>query len=153
MVPAVIASGAQAVGGMATGAIPLIAAVSAVAKRQGKVIPGFFVRSEPKQHGIVEEESLSAAIGEKGAELLKSGTDVAILEDTVTTARSALDAAAEATRRGCKVVLAACVVERHEGGGDRFRERGIAFTRVFYTDEVGNLYVDGEVERLVQTRD
>jgi hypothetical protein len=38
-----------------------------------------------------------------------------------------------------------CVVERHEGGGARFRERGLPFKRLFYTHEDGSLYVDDQV--------
>jgi hypothetical protein len=41
------------------------------------------------------------------------------------------------------------VVERHEGGGRLFRERGIPFKRLFYTDEAGKLYIDPEVEQRV----
>jgi hypothetical protein len=43
------------------------------------------------------------------------------------------------------VVLVMCVVERHEGGGARFRERGIPFRRLFYTLEDGSLHVDEEL--------
>ena len=37
------------------------------------------------------------------------------------------------------------VVERHEGGGARFREIGLPFKRLFYTQEDGSLYADTEL--------
>ena len=43
------------------------------------------------------------------------------------------------------VVLVLTVVERHEGGGARFREIGIPFRRLFYTLEDGSLYPDERV--------
>jgi hypothetical protein len=39
------------------------------------------------------------------------------------------------------------MVERHEGGGARFRERGIDFKRLFYTHEDGSLHVDDDVRQ------
>ncbi len=37
------------------------------------------------------------------------------------------------------------VVERHEGGGSRFREIGIPFRRLFYTLDDGSLHPDEQV--------
>ncbi len=34
------------------------------------------------------------------------------------------------------------MVERHEGGGARFRERGLPFKRLFYTLDDGSLHID-----------
>jgi hypothetical protein len=41
------------------------------------------------------------------------------------------------------------IVERHEGGGARFREIGLPFKRLFYTLEDGSLHVDEELEARV----
>src|SRR5437879_7601781 len=39
------------VGGMAIGAVPLICAVVTTSRRQGRPLPGFFVRAQVKDHG------------------------------------------------------------------------------------------------------
>ena len=80
---------------------------------------------------------------------MRPGRKVAVVEDTVTQGGSALKAVEAIQAEGCEVVLVMSVVERHEGGGRLFRERGIPFKRLFYTDEAGKLYVDPEVEQRV----
>ena len=145
MAPAVIELGAEGVGGMVLGAVPIADAIGAAAKRRGIIVPGFSVRPEPKSHGSEEEGGISASIAADGGVLLREGRPLAVVEDTVTTGGSAWKAVEAVTRLGCVVVLVLAVVERHEGGGVRFRERGIPFRRLFYTDEGGNLFVDEEL--------
>jgi orotate phosphoribosyltransferase len=149
MLPAVLASGAEAVGGLAAGCIPVASAVARAALDAGRVLPSFFGRAEAKGHGPLEKASMRAAASEDGGPLIRPGRKVAVLEDAVTQGGSALRAAEAAQAAGCEVVLVMCVVERHEGGGRVFRERGIPFKRLFYTLEDGSLHVDEEVERLV----
>jgi orotate phosphoribosyltransferase len=69
----------------------------------------------------------------------------------VTQGGAAMQATEFALGEGCEVVLVMCVVERHEGGGARFRERGLAFKRLFYTHEDGSLYVDEDVAARIGT--
>ncbi len=157
MAPAIIDSGAVAVGGMAMGCIPLASAISAAAMpdgplgAQGRIIPAFFVRPQPKDHGPHAKSAIAAAIAEDDPPLIRPGRKLAIVEDTVTQGGSALQAVAAVRAEGCDVVLVMAVVERHEGGGARFRERGIAFKRLFYTDEQGKLYIDEELELRVSS--
>jgi orotate phosphoribosyltransferase len=67
---------------------------------------------------------------------------VAIVEDAVTQGGAAMQAVQAAQAAGCEVLLVMCVVERHEGGGARFREIGLPFRRLFYTREDGSLFLD-----------
>ena len=142
MLPAVRASGAEAVGGLAAGCIPIADAVGRAALDAGIVLPTFFGRAEAKDHGDPSKASMRASAMDDGSALIRPGRRVAIVEDAVTQGGAAMQATKAAQAAGCDVVLVMCIVERHEGGGARFREAGIDFLRLFYTHEDGSLYVD-----------
>lgn len=142
MLPAVRESGADAVGGLATGCIPIADAIGRAALDAGIELPTFFGRAEAKDHGPQDKASMRAALLESGEPLIRPGRKVAIVEDAVTQGGAAMQAVRAAQSAGCEVVLVICVVERHEGGGARFREIGLPFRRLFYTQEDGSLYVD-----------
>ena len=82
-------AGADAVGGLETGAIAVVAATVQAAFRRGRPIAGFYVRKKAKEHGtgkLIE------------GNLPKGGT-VVLLEDVMTSGESvlkALDAVREA---------------------------------------------------------
>ena len=151
MAPALIDSGAEAIGGMAMGCIALASAISAAALERGITLPTFFVRPQPKDHGPSAKSAISQSIAAYGdrddSPLVRPGRKVAVVEDTVTQGGSALKAVEAIQAEGCEVVLVMSVVERHEGGGRLFRERGIPFKRLFYTDEQGAVYADDDVAR------
>ncbi len=150
MLPAVLASGAEAVGGLAAGCIPIADAIARAAFDAGHLLPTFFGRAEAKDHGPQEKAKMRAAATEDGAPLIRPGRRVAIVEDAVTQGGAAMQAVQAAQAEGCAVVLVMTVVERHEGGGARFRELGLPFARLFYTREDGSLHVDEAV--LTQSR-
>jgi orotate phosphoribosyltransferase len=145
MLPAVLASGAEAVGGLAAGCIPIADAIARAALDAGHLLPTFFGRAEAKDHGPQEKAKMRAAATEDGAPLIRPGRKVAIVEDAVTQGGAAMQAVQAAQAEGCEVVLVMTVVERHEGGGARFRELGLPFRRLFYTHEDGSLHVDDAV--------
>jgi len=149
MAPAVLESGAEAVGGLATGSIPISGAVADAALDLGKVLPTFFGRAAAKDHGPAAKATISAAASLDGGPLIRPGRKVAIVEDAVTQGGAAMQAVKLAQGEGCEVVLVICLVERHEGGGARFREIGVPFRRLFYTLEDGSLHVDEELARQV----
>ena len=74
----------DSVGGMAVGAVPFVSAVLAAAAERDAAsdLLGFFVRKQGKQHGL----------GRRIEGGFARGQTVALLEDTVTTGGSALDA-------------------------------------------------------------
>ena len=113
----------DAIGGMAVGAVPLVAAVLAAAARRDPETPllGFFVRKQAKTHGLGRRIEGGLAAGQK----------VALLEDTVTTGASTLEAleAVEAERATVARVL--CLVDRGEGGAARFAARGIELEALY----------------------
>jgi orotate phosphoribosyltransferase len=152
MAPAIIESGAEAVGGMAMGSIALSSAVADAALNLGHTIPTFFVRPQPKEHGASAHASITMSVADDADPLIRPGRKVAIVEDTVTQGGSAMKAVDAVLAEGCDVVLVMSVVERHEAGAAKFRERGIPFARLFYTDDTGKLYVDEELAARIHPR-
>jgi orotate phosphoribosyltransferase len=113
----------EAVGGMAVGAVPLVSAVlvaAAVADPRDPLV-GFFVRKQAKTHGL----------GRRIEGGFQAGQTVALLEDTVTTGGSTLDALDAVEEAGGKVVRVLCLVDRGEGAADAFAERGITLESLF----------------------
>jgi orotate phosphoribosyltransferase len=113
----------DAVGGMAVGAVPLVAAVlaAAAARDGGTRLLGFFVRKEAKRHGL----------GRRIEGAFAAGQTVALLEDTVTTGSSTLDALDAVVAEGGRVARVLCLVDRGEGAAAAFAERGIALEALF----------------------
>lgn len=145
LAPIVLASGAEAIGGLATGSIPISDAVGAAALDLGHTLPTFFGRSAAKDHGPEAKATISQSAPLDDGPVVRPGRRVAILEDAVTQGGAAMQAVRLAREAGCDVVLVACIVERHEGGGARFRESGLPFRRLFYTTEDGALHVDADL--------
>jgi orotate phosphoribosyltransferase len=73
MAPAVIASGCEAIGGMAMGCIALASAISAAALEQRVVLPTFFVRPQPKDHGPSGKSAISQSVSVDGTPLVRAG--------------------------------------------------------------------------------
>jgi orotate phosphoribosyltransferase len=112
----------DAVGGMAVGAVPLVAAVLAAAAREpGSKLVGFFVRKESKSHGL----------GRRIEGAFQAGQSVALLEDTMTTGGSTLEALAAVTAEGGKVARVLCLVDRGEGAAAAFAAHGIELEALF----------------------
>jgi orotate phosphoribosyltransferase len=113
----------DAVGGMAVGAVPLVSAVLAAAAARDPDTPllGFFVRKQAKSHGL----------GRRIEGGFSAGQRVALLEDTVTTGGSTLEALDAVEAEGGKVVRVLCIVDRCEGAAEAFRARGLDLEAIF----------------------
>ncbi len=96
-----------AVGGLTLGADPLVCAVSAAAWTDGHRWTGFFVRKEAKKHGLQNWIE---------GPFIEEGTPVAVVDDTLTTGGSIIDAIQKARKAGGDVVAALVVIDREEGG-------------------------------------
>lgn len=116
----------DAVGGISVGADPLSSGVSQVGYLLGKKIHAFYVRKEPKKHGI--SKWIEGPI--------KSGTNVAILEDVVTTGDSSLKAIKKVNEFGCNVKQVLAIVDRNQGGREQFKKLGIEYNFLFDINEV-----------------
>ncbi|MBA7627625.1 Orotate phosphoribosyltransferase [subsurface metagenome] len=110
----------DAVGGVATGAYPMVAAVAVISHLEGKPMPIFIVREVTKEHGTMRRIEGH----------LKEGSKVAILEDVLTTGGSVQKAIEAVEAANCTVVKVIALVDRNEGGSDRLRKEGYDFTAI-----------------------
>jgi orotate phosphoribosyltransferase len=113
----------QGVGGMTMGADPIATAVSLTSYLQGKPIPAFIIRKEPKRHG--------RGLWIEGISNLPEGTAVAIVEDVVTTGGSTIKAIERATEERLKVVRVLALVDREEGGKESLKKLGYELESLF----------------------
>lgn len=114
----------EAVGGMVVAAVPVVAAVLAAAAAAGdewSELGGFFVRKEAKQHGL----------GRRIEGVFRSGQTVALVEDTMTTGGSTLEALEAVEAAGGKVARVLCLVDRGEGAAAAFAGRGLTLEPLF----------------------
>jgi len=110
----------DAIGGLATGAYPIVTAVSLTSERKGKPIPSFVVREVVKTHGT--ERRIEGHI--------KEGWRVAIVDDVITAGGSTFKALNAAEAMQCQVVKVMAIVDRHEGGSDRIKKAGYDFSAI-----------------------
>jgi len=114
----------DAVGGMVVAAVPVVSAVLLAAARSngwGAELLGFFVRKEAKKHGL----------GKQIEGAFAAGQTVALVEDTMTTGGSTLEALDAVLAEGGKVARVLCRVDRGEGAQQAFAARGIALEALF----------------------
>ena len=116
------------VGGPTMGADPIATAVSLASYRDGRPLPAFIIRKEPKTHGL--------GVWIEGKKNLKEGARVAIVEDVVTTGGSSIKAARKAEDEGMKVVAIVAIVDRDEGGAAKIDEAGYPFTALFKKGDI-----------------
>ena len=108
------------IGGLETGAIPIVAALC-VRSWPEKPIRGFFVRKEVKGHGTDQRVD----------GLLERRSKVILVEDVTTTGGSAMQAVNEAQQYECAILKVISVVDRLEGAEENFRAAGIKFEALF----------------------
>ena len=92
---------------------------------------GYFVRDAVKEHGARKQV--------EGA--IKPGTKVVVFDDTVSTGGSLLIAMDAIQEFGCEVVAVLCVLDRHQGGSDEVRRRGVRFRAMLEADPEGNVAI------------
>ncbi|MDX2271372.1 MAG: orotate phosphoribosyltransferase [Cyanobacteriota bacterium] len=120
----------QAVAGMTLGADPLVSAVSlASVYERGHLhnLPALIVRKQPKGHGT--QAWLEGPT-------LEVGTLIWILEDVVTTGGSALQAAERVAEAGYRVGGILALVDRQEGGQERYQAAGLPFRCLLTIEQI-----------------
>ena len=118
----------DAIGGLEVGAVPLTTAAVIHYHLHDRAIEGFWVRNKVKGHGT--RKLVEGAI-------LKSGDRVVVVDDVFTTGGSALKAAEAVQELGCEVVLVLALVDRLQGAGKLFAERGIPYRAIFSIEDFG----------------
>jgi orotate phosphoribosyltransferase len=110
-------NGFDACGGMAMGSIPLSCALSSAAFRRGRELPGFAIRKEAKEHGMMSVI--------EGSACLLPHSRILIVEDVITTGSSALKAVTELRALGMCVDTLFAIVDRDQGGYENLLRNGV----------------------------
>ena len=122
------AVGAELVGGLEMGAVPIVSAVAAESYRSangGGRVAGFFVRKKPKEHGV---QALIEGLDDSQS---LDGRRVMIVEDVTTTGGSILQAVEAARAAGAEIAGILTVVDRNEGAGEAVAEHDLELTSLF----------------------
>ena len=114
------------VGGPTMGADPIVGSLMVLSHEGGYPLPGFLVRKQEKGHG-------TAKLIEGN---LNPGDIAAVVEDVVTTAGSVVKAIHAVREAGAEVRKALVIVDREEGGQEKFDEIGVPFYSIFKISEL-----------------
>jgi orotate phosphoribosyltransferase len=110
----------ESIGGLETGAIPLVALVCRRSWPE-KPLCGFFVRKEGKGHGT--DRQIDGR--------LERGARVILFEDVTTTGGSVMQAALRVRALDGTILKVVSVVDRLEGAVENFRRYGIEFEALY----------------------
>jgi orotate phosphoribosyltransferase len=113
---------AEAVAGLTLGADPMVSAISVVSVYEGCPIPALIIRKEAKGHGT------QAYIE---GPLPPAGSNIAVIEDVVTTGQSALNAVHRLQDAGYQVSQVLALVDRQQGGAALYQAAGLEFKALF----------------------
>ena len=123
--------GADFVGGLELGAVPLAALVVATDFTSDRL--GFMVRKQAKGRG---GRKTNNPPGIEGASIANGGR-VIILEDVTTTGGSAIQAVKRIEEEtDCEVVAVISILDREEGGKEAFQEEGIPFESLLVRTDI-----------------
>ena len=117
----------DAVAGLTLGADPIVSAVSVVSAISDRPIPALIIRKAAKGHGTkayIEGPSLAEA------------AEVVVLEDVVTTGKSALQAVERLQDAGYKVSQIIALVDRKQGGRELYESQKLQFQALFTIEEL-----------------
>ena len=115
------------IGGLESGAIPIVAAVTEKSWLIGKPIPGFFVRKEPKKRGTMKLIEGN----------LKENSIAILLDDVTTKGGSVLNAVKEVKKMGCIVTIVITVVDRLNGAKENLASEHITLIPLFTKNDFG----------------
>ncbi len=104
----------DSVGGLTLGADPVAFAISYASAARTRTLRAFTVRKEPKTHGM----------GNLIEGPFRSDDRVVVIEDVITTGKSALQAIDVIGRTGAQILGVLAVVNRDEGGIEAISARG-----------------------------
>lgn len=115
-----------AAGGLTMGADPVALAIGIGAARAGADLQCFSIRKQAKSHGrgrLIEGN-------------FKSGDTVVVVDDTITTGGSTLEAIEKIRAEGGVVAFALVLVDRGEGGREAIEAAGVPVVSVFTRAEI-----------------
>ena len=116
----------DAVGGLTLGADPIAYAISYASAASEKPLRAFTVRKQAKEHGT----------GKLIEGPFNAGDRVAIIEDVITTGRSALQAIDAVRSAGGEIAGVLALVDREEGGREAIEATGIQVVSIVKASEI-----------------
>jgi orotate phosphoribosyltransferase len=126
------AIGADFVGGLELGAVPLTAIAVATSSATSPRL-GFMVRKEAKGRGGRKTNNPPGIEGSS----LDGGGEIVIVEDVTTTGGSAIKAVERIQNdTACKVAAVISIVDREEGAKEAFAQAGIHFESIMTRSDV-----------------
>ena len=120
-----------AVAGLTLGADPIVSSVSVVSAYEDRPLPALIIRKKAKGHGTqayIEGPSLP------------QGAKVVVLEDVVTTGKSAAQAVERLQDIGYEVTEIISVVDRQQGGAEFYASQNLKFSSLFTIADVQQAY-------------
>ena len=127
----------EAAGGLAMGAAYMASLIAQASVDGETPIYGYTVRRDKKDHG--RGQKIDESWHPDGEPLIRPGRRVALVDDVITTGDSTIEALEEVKAAGCDVRAVAAIVDRCDGGAERFAELGVPFYSLFVADEDGKL--------------
>ena len=121
--------GADYVGGLEMGAVPIIGAVAAVGESEGRPVKTVFVRKQPKDHGTRD------LVEGLGPDETLAGQRVVAADDVATSGASIWRAVEVARAAGARVEAALVLVNRDEGADALLAEHGVRLRSVFHASQ------------------
>lgn len=114
------------VGGLTMGADPVAYAIAHRSWVEGAPIDAFSIRKKAKEHGT----------GQRVEGGVPRDARCLVVEDSMTTGSSALNAVEALREHGARVVAVFTVVDRMEGGRERLAEHGLPLLSLFSGPEL-----------------
>ena len=107
--------GADFVGGLELGAVPIAACVAMRSAQINRPLRGFYVRKQAKDHGVGKRIDVD----------LPPGGNVVVVEDVTTSGGSILQAIEVIRAEGCNVAKAITILDRGGGATKLLAEAGV----------------------------
>jgi orotate phosphoribosyltransferase len=127
MLDALAGETVDAVGGLETGAIAVVAAIVQASHRSGRPIPGFYVRKKAKEHGM----------GNRIEGNLPAGGTVVVVEDVTTSGQSPVQAVEAVRAAGCRVARVLTVVDREAGAAETLAQHDLRLASLLRRADFG----------------
>jgi orotate phosphoribosyltransferase len=116
----------ESIGGLTMGADPVAYAIAHASWLAGEPVNAFSVRKKAKEHGA----------GRRIEGCFETGHRVVVVEDTITSGGSALEACAAVEVEGGEVLGVLAVVDRESGGREAIEARGYRVLTLFGISEL-----------------
>jgi len=114
------------VGGLTMGADPVAYAIAHRSSLEGKPIDAFSVRKRAKEHGTGQR--IEGGLPEKAR--------CVIVEDTMTTGRSSMEAVEALRTHGARILGVLCLVNRSDGAERFYEGQGLPLLSIFTGTEL-----------------